>query len=98
MYAHYLCMKGFRVSKARDGTEGVERALDLQPDLILMDLWLPRMSGWEATQRLKLDERTKHIPVLVVTGHSSAPPLECDGLLTKPCPLDQLGAEIARFV
>jgi len=98
MYAHYLCMKGFRVSKARDGKESLERALELQPDLILMDLWLPRMSGWEATQRLKVDERTKHIPVLVVTSHSSARPLECDGLLTKPCPLDQLGAEIAGIL
>ena len=98
MYAHFPSRKGCRVSKARDGKEGLEKALELQPHLIVLDLWLPIISGWEAMHRLKTDERTKHIPVLVVTGHSSVRTRECDGWMTKPCPLDQLAAEITAIL
>jgi CheY-like chemotaxis protein len=98
MYAHFLSHKGYRVSKARDGKEGLEKAFELQPDLILMDLWLPRISGWQATQRLKVDKRTKDIPVLIITGISSVWSRDCDGWLTKPCPLDQLDQEITRVL
>lgn len=98
MYAQHLSMKGYQVSTASDGKEGLDKAFKLQPHLILLDLWLPRISGWEAMQRLKADERTKHIPVLVVTGHCSVRTPGSDGRLTKPCPLDQLEAEIARIV
>lgn len=100
MYAHHLMLKGYRVSKAGDGKEGLEKALELHPHLILIDLWLPIMGGWELTRRLKADERTKHSPVLILTGHSLFQPstLECDGWLTKPCPLNQLDAEIARLL
>jgi two-component system, cell cycle response regulator DivK len=98
MYAQYLSQKGYRVSKACDGKEGLEQALELQPHLILMDLWLPKISGWVAMHLLKADGRTKHIPVLVITGHSSVRTRECAGWLMKPCPLDQLDAEIARVL
>ncbi len=96
MYAYYLVRHGFHVSEASDGIEGLEKAFDLAPDLILLDLWLPKMSGWEVMLRLKGDERTKNIPVLAVTGHTAAVPRECNGFLTKPLSLDQLSEEIAH--
>jgi two-component system cell cycle response regulator DivK len=98
MYTHYLTRRGYRVSKAHDGKEGLEKAFWLVPDLILLDLWLPKISGWEVMQHLKANERTRQIPILVISGNTPVQPLECDGFLTKPCHLDQLGAEIAHRV
>ena len=72
MYAEYLQFSGFRVAEAKNGNEAVEKAFALKPDLILMDLSLPGMDGWEATRRLKADEATKHIPVVALTGHALA--------------------------
>ena len=95
MYAYYLTRQGYHVSEAYDGIEGLEKAFRLAPDLILLDLCLPKMSGWDVIQRLKADERAKNIPVLVVTGHTMVCPRECDGFLTKPCSPDEVGAEIA---
>jgi len=95
MYALYLTQKGYRASKAHSGEEGLEKAFGIGPDLVVLDLWLPKISGWEVLRRLKSDERTKHIPLLVITGHTAIPPKECDGFLAKPCPL---GAEIAHRV
>lgn len=98
VFAQYLSLHGYRVSKAADGKEGLEKALELKPDLVLIDLWLPKVSGWEAIHRLRADQRTGRIPILVVTGHSSVRCEDCDGWLTKPCPLDQLGAEVAALL
>ena len=70
MYAEYLQFSGFRVAEARNGNEAVEQAFALKPDLILMDLSLPGMDGWEATRRLKADETTRHIPIVALTGHA----------------------------
>jgi two-component system, cell cycle response regulator DivK len=96
MYAYHLIRDGYRVTGANDGLDGLGKAFYLSPDLILLDLWLPRMSGWELMLRLKGDERTKSIPVLAVTGHTAAIPRECNGFLTKPLSLDQLSEEIAH--
>ena len=98
MFAQNLSMHGYRVSKAGDGKEGLEKAFELKPDLVLIDLWLPKVSGWEAIHRLRAEQRTGRIPILVVTGHSSIRSEDCDGWLTKPCPLDQLGAEVAALL
>ena len=100
MFARHLSQKGYRVSMAGDGREGVEKAFAVQPDLILMDLWLPSMGGWEATAFLKANERTRECPIVVITGHAVYQPsnLECDGWLTKPCPLDRLDTEIERVL
>jgi CheY-like chemotaxis protein len=98
MFAHFLSRQGYRASKARDGRDGLHKAIELQPQLILLDLWLPIISGWDVMQHLKTDERTLHIPVLVITAHSSIQPWDCDGFLLKPCPLDQLAGEIARVL
>jgi two-component system cell cycle response regulator DivK len=98
MFAQYLSMHGYRVSSARDGKQGLEKAFELKPDLVLIDLWLPLVSGWEAMHRLRADQRTRQIPILVVTGHSSVRTRDCDGWLTKPCPLDELRAEVAALL
>src|SRR4029077_15916515 len=70
MYAEYLEFSGFDIVQAGNGVEAIERARDSHPDVILMDLSLPVMDGWEAPRRLKADERTRPIPVLAVTGHA----------------------------
>jgi len=104
MYAAYLQFSGFAVAEAGNGVEAIEKALELMPDIVLMDLALPRMDGWEATRRLKNDERTRHIPVVALTGHALAGHAEgareagCDAFVTKPCLPDALVAEIKRLL
>jgi two-component system cell cycle response regulator DivK len=104
MYAEYLQFSGFRVAEARNGNEAVEQAFALKPDLILMDLSLPGMDGWEATRQLKSDERTCHIPVVALTGHALAGASEgakkagCDSFVTKPCLPDDLVVEVRRML
>ena len=104
MYAAYLSFSGYRVAEATNGVEAIEKTIELLPDIILMDLALPRMDGWEATRRLKLDERTKHIPIVALTGHALAGYAEgarqagCDAFVTKPCLPDALVAEIQRML
>jgi CheY-like chemotaxis protein len=100
MFAHHLSMMGYQVSVADDGKKGLDKALEIHPQLILMDLWLPTLGGWEATRLIKADEKTRDCRVVVITGHAMFQPstLECDGWLTKPCPLDKLDAEIARVL
>ncbi len=104
MYAAYLTFSGYRVAEATNGVEAIEKTLELMPDIILMDLALPRMDGWEATRRLKDDERTKHIPIVALTGHALAGHAEgarqagCDAFVTKPCLPDALVAEIQRML
>jgi len=104
MYAEYLEFSGFEIIQAGNGVEAIERAQDSHPDVILMDLSLPVMDGWEATRRLKADERTKEIPVLAVTGHAltgvsnDAKNAGCDGFITKPCLPEDLVAEIRKVL
>jgi CheY-like chemotaxis protein len=104
MYAEYLQFSGFRVAEARNGNEAVEQALTLKPSLILMDLSLPGMDGWEATRRLKADVATKHIPIVALTGHALAGASEgakkagCDSFVTKPCLPDDLLIEVRRML
>ncbi|MCZ7565631.1 MAG: response regulator [Burkholderiales bacterium] len=91
---------GFTVLVARDGEQGVVMARAEQPDLILMDLRLPVIDGWEATRRIKADESTRHIPVLALSAHAMtgdrARALEagCDDYDTKPIDLPRLRAKI----
>jgi len=92
------------VAEATDGVEAIEQAQRLMPDIILMDLALPRMDGWEATRRLKSDERTRDIPIVALTGHALAGHAEgarlagCDAFVTKPCLPDALVSEIKRML
>lgn len=103
MYAEFLSFSGFRVIEASNGREAVEQALARLPDVIVMDLSLPVMDGWEATRRLKGNERTRNIPVIALSGHSpsshSGPEdAGCDAYLTKPCLPDQLVSELRRLL
>jgi CheY-like chemotaxis protein len=104
MYAAYLQFSGYGVAEAANGIEAVEKAQELLPDIVLMDLALPRMDGWEATRRLKADPRTRHIPVVALTGHALAGHADgareagCDAFVTKPCLPDALVAEIKRLL
>jgi two-component system cell cycle response regulator DivK len=104
MYAEYLQYSGFRVAEAKNGNEAVAQARSLRPDLILMDLSLPGMDGWEATRVLKADEATKHIPIVALTGHALAGASEgarkagCDSFVTKPCLPDDLVVEVKRML
>jgi CheY-like chemotaxis protein len=104
MCCEYLSYCGFRVAEAKNGQEAIDKAHELLPDLILMDLSLPGMDGWEATRRLKADEKTKKIPVVALTGHALAGHSEgaraagCDAFVTKPCMPDALVAEVKRML
>ena len=94
----------YDVVEAEDGEHGLERARREMPDLILMDLSLPRLDGWEATRRLKASEDLRSIPVIALTAHASredqakARAAGCDDFLTKPVDRDQLIAAIARHL
>jgi two-component system, cell cycle response regulator DivK len=100
MYAAYLTLSGFRVAEASNGLEAVARATERGPDLIVMDLALPILDGWEAARRLKADPRTARIPILALSGHTRPTLVEearaagCARVLLKPCLPDQLVAEI----
>jgi CheY-like chemotaxis protein len=104
MYSAYLQFSGYRVAEATNGVEAIEQAQQLMPDIILMDLALPKMDGWEATRRLKSDDRTRNIPIVALTGHALAGHAEgarqagCDAFVTKPCLPDALVAEIQRML
>jgi len=104
MYAEYLQFSGFDVIEAGNGMEAIERAADSAPDIILMDLSLPVMDGWEATRRLKADKTTADIPIVALTGHALAGILEgakkagCDAFVTKPCLPEDLVKEIRKVL
>jgi CheY-like chemotaxis protein len=104
MYSEYLQFSGFDVVEASNGMEALQRAVADQPDIILMDLSLPVMDGWEATRRLKADTRTARIPVVALTGHALAGISEgakragCDAFVTKPCLPEDLVKEIHKVL
>ncbi len=104
MYAQYFAFSGFCVVEASNGAEAVQKALELTPQVILMDLSMPGMDGWEATRRLKADRRTKDIPVIALTGHAlagfseSAKKVGCDAFVTKPCLPGTLVGEVRRVL
>lgn len=97
LYGEYLRASGFRVDEAEDGQEALDKVALDRPDVVIMDLSMPRLDGWEATRRLKADPKTKGIVIVVVTGHATPEDLErakatgADGVVVKPClPLDLL--------
>jgi len=100
MYSHYLTRFGFDVSLASDGREALEKVYQTHPDLILMDLWLPQIAGWEAIRQLRADEATKRIPIVVLTARAfvSAGAVGCEGCLIKPCRPEDLLVEVLRVL
>jgi CheY-like chemotaxis protein len=104
MLSRRLVKHGYEVSIAVDGGEALERANAVQPALILMDLSLPVIDGWEATRRLKQDAATRHIPVIALTAHAMTGDREkaleagCDDFDTKPVDLPRLLGRIEALL
>jgi CheY-like chemotaxis protein len=93
---------GYEILSARDGATGIAMAASERPDLILMDLNLPEINGWEATRRLKADPATRDIPIIALSSHAMAGDREkalatgCDDFDTKPIQFDRLLAKIEQ--
>jgi CheY-like chemotaxis protein len=104
MYRDYLEFSGFRVETARDGREGIEKAQALSPDLILMDLSLPGIDGWEATRLLKSNPATRNLLIVALSAHALAAEGDraraagCDGFIAKPCLPPDLVTEVSRYL
>ena len=94
----------YEVISAKDGEEGVQRAKTEKPDLILMDLSLPRMDGWTATRQLKADPELSHIPIIALTAHAMVGDREralaagCDDYLSKPINIRDLAAKLRQML
>ncbi len=104
MLSRRLARKGYEVALAVDGQQGVDMARSQAPELILMDMSLPVLDGWEATRLLKADEATRHIPVIALTAHAMAGDEEkardagCDDYDTKPVELPRLLGKIEALL
>ena len=104
LYAHELTMSGFDVIEAANGAEAITHTSERFPDIVLMDLSLPIVDGWEATRRLKIDTRTAHIPVVALTAHDGSGELQratragCDWFVPKPCQPHDLIEEVRRVL
>lgn len=104
LYAEHLVQSGFDVIEAGDGAAALLRTAEDAPDVVLMDLSIPIIDGWEATRRLKQDDRTAHIPVVALTAHDAAGDLRqateagCDWFVPKPCPPHALVVEVRRVL
>lgn len=99
-----LEMRGHRVVEAADGGEAIKRSLEERPQLILMDLSMPVMDGWEATRRLRLLEQTRDVPIVGLSAHCHDEPRElairagCDDCISKPVDEGLLDDILARFL
>ena len=104
MLSRRLQRKGFEVVMAEDGQQGVDMSKSENPDVILMDLGLPVMDGWQATSSIKEDETTKNIPIIVLTAHAMAGDREkaldagADEYDTKPIEFKRLLGKIKEFL
>jgi len=104
MLSRRLIRKGYEVSLANDGGAGVAQALSEVPDLILMDMSLPVLDGWEATRRVKENPATRAIPIIALTAHAMADDREkaiaagCDDYDTKPIDLPRLLEKIESLL
>ena len=103
MLSRRLLKKGFEIIMAVDGAEGVEKTINEKPDLVLMDMSLPVMDGWEATKNLKANNETAKIPIIALTAHAMAQDKEkalaagCDEYDTKPIDLNRLLSKISSL-
>ena len=104
MLSRRLIRNGYEVFYAKDGQQGVNMALSERPDLILMDMSLPVLDGWEATRRLKTNDATRWIPVIALTAHAMAGDREkaievgCDDYDTKPVEISRLVGKITALL
>ena len=104
VYSTMLRHFGFAVDEAENGAEGILKARSNLPDVILMDIAIPLVDGWEAVQRLKKDPTTAHIPIVALTAHAMPADREraiqvgCDGYLAKPCEPRAVVEEVKRLL
>ena len=104
MYAAHLTSSGFRVAEATDGEHALLKVISLMPEVVVMDLAMPVLDGWEATHRLKTHPRTRHIAVVALTGHATPRDLQraedagADVVLAKPCTPEVLHVVIERLL
>ena len=104
MLSRRLSRRGFEVLIAENGQSGVDLTVSERPDLVLMDMSLPVMDGWEATRRLKADPGTSAIPIIALTAHAMASDRElaleagCDDYDSKPVDLPRLVRKIERLL
>ncbi len=104
MLERRLLRKGFQVILAANGEEGIARAAEDSPDLILMDLSLPGIDGWEATRQIKADDETAVIPIIALTSHAMTGDREkalaagCDDYDSKPVELERLLGKMQRLL
>ena len=104
-YAEVLRLEGFTVEEARDGQEGLQKAVELLPDIVITDVTMPIMDGWETIRRLRRDDRTRRIPIVACSGQDFESYFEsgihdssADVLLPKPCPLETLLLEVRQLL
>jgi two-component system, cell cycle response regulator DivK len=104
MLSRRLTKRGYDVATAIDGADGVQRAQADPPSLILMDMSLPGIDGWEATRQLKAAPATEKVPIIALTAHAMAGDRDaalaagCDDFDTKPIDLERLLKKIERFL
>jgi two-component system, cell cycle response regulator DivK len=104
VYSTILRHYGFNVLEALTGEDGIAAAVTEKPDLILMDIGLPGLDGWEATRRLKSDDSTRAIPIIALTAHAMAEHREqalqvgCDAYLAKPVEPREVLAQVKRML
>jgi two-component system cell cycle response regulator DivK len=104
MLSRRLVRNGYEVFIAMDGQQGADMAMSERPDLILMDMSLPVIDGWEATRRIKANDATRRIPVIALTAHAMAGDREkamevgCDDYDTKPIEISRLLGKIAALL
>ena len=102
IYAEYLSFRNYRVETAEDGAEALAKTVALLPSVVLMDIGLPVLDGLAATQRIKADARTRHIPVIALTAHAmreaqaEAIAAGCSAVVTKPCMPREVESAIRR--
>lgn len=104
IYRTILEYHGYELIEAVDGEQGLKKAREENPALILMDISIPVMDGLEVTRTLKADERTKQIPIIALTAHAMASDRQkaeeagCDGYLAKPVEPKRVVEEVQRFI
>ena len=105
LYAEWLTLAGFTVKQAHNGLQALEQALEIVPDVVVTDLHIPGIDGFELTRRLRLDPRTRKVPVVAVTGYAAfaADPARaqragCNTILEKPCSPDDLESAIRAVI
>jgi two-component system cell cycle response regulator DivK len=104
MVVKVLKHHGYQVVEAVDGEEAIEKAKTERPDLILLDIYLPKMDGYEAARRLKGDRNLRHIPVIALTAHAMKGNMEealaagCDGYISKPINVRELPEQLEHFL